>query len=275
MSRIRFTDRQWAFIQPLLPSPAHTGRPRADDRRTVEGILYVLITGCRWQDLPREYGAPITVWRRLKRWGEEGVWERLWRAALAALDQQGQLDGTMAFLDGSFAPAKKGGDKVGLTRKGRGTKWMLVVDGHGLPLGFHLDSAQVAEVRLAERTLDAVSVARPRGRPRQRPQKLVADRGYESNAFRRLLRRRGILMCIPAKRRPANWRAKRGRPVLARKDEYRLRYKVERSFAWLGNFRRLLIRWEREFGVYRRLFTVAVLLVCLRRLCPAARADAD
>jgi transposase len=156
----------------------------------------------------------------------------------------------LAFLDGSFAPAKNGGEEVGLTRKGKGTKWMLVIDGHGLPLGFHLDSAQVAEVRLAERTLDTVSVARPRGRPRQRPEKLVADRGYDSSAFRSALRRRGIRMCIPPKRRPATWRAKRGRPVLARKEEYRLRYKVERSFAWLGNYRRLLIRWERLFSVY-------------------------
>ena len=259
---------QWAFIQPLLPSPARTGRPRADDRRTIEGILYVLITGCRWQDLPREYGAPTTVWRRLKWWGEAGIWERIWRAALAALDVQGKLDWTMAFLDGSFAPAKKGGDKVGLTKKGKGTKWMLVIDGHGLPLGFHLDSAQIAEVRLAERTLDTVSVARPRGRPRQRPEQLVADRGYDSGGFRRALRRRGIRMCIPPKRRPAKWKAKRGRPVVAHKDEYRQHYKVERSFAWLGNFRRLLIRWEHLSRVYHGFFTMAVLLICLRRVCP-------
>jgi transposase len=269
MSRIGLTDRQWAFIRPLLPPAARTGRPRADDRRTIEGVLYVLTTGCRWQDLPREYGAPTTVWRRLKRWGEEGVWERLWRAALVALDRQGQLDWTMAFLDGSFAPAKKGGDKVGLTKKGKGTKWMLVVDGNGLPLGFHLDSANVAEVRLAEETLDTIRVCRggTRGRPKQRPKTLVADRGYDSSAFRGVLRRRGIRMCIPAKRRPASWRPKRGRPVLARREEYRLRYKVERSFAWLGNFRRLLIRWEHLSGVYRSFFTVAVLLVCLRRAC--------
>jgi transposase len=84
MSKIRFTDQQWAFIEPLLPPPAHTGRPRANDRRTVEGILYVLITGCRWQDLPHDFGAPTTVWRRLKRWGEDGVWERIWHAALSA-----------------------------------------------------------------------------------------------------------------------------------------------------------------------------------------------
>jgi transposase len=266
MSRIHLTDRQWAFIQPLLPPPAHTGRPRADDRRTIDGILYILITGCRWQDLPREYGAPTTVWCRLRRWGEEGVWERVWRAALAALDRQGQLDWTVAFLDGSFAPAKRGGAKVGVTKKGKGTKWMLVVDGHGLPLGFHLDSANRAEVTLARQTLDTIGVARPRGRPKCRPDKLVADRGYDSRGFRLVLRRRGIRMCIPPKRRPASWRAKRGRPVVARRADYRLRYTVERSFAWLGNFRRLLMRWERLFAVYRSLFGVALMLLCVHRL---------
>src|SRR5258708_24737498 len=125
MSRIRPPDRQWTFIAPLSPPTAGTGRPPADDRRTLDGILYILITGYRWQDLPREYGAPTTAWRRLTRWGEEGVWQRIWRAALASLDVQGKLDWSMAFLGGSFAPAKKGGEHVSLTRKGQGTKWML------------------------------------------------------------------------------------------------------------------------------------------------------
>jgi transposase len=71
--------------------------------------------GCRWQDLPHEYGAPTTVWRHLKRRGEEGVWKRIWRAVLTRLDQHGQLDWSIAFLDGSFVPAKKGREKVGLT----------------------------------------------------------------------------------------------------------------------------------------------------------------
>ena len=142
---------------------------------------------------------------------------------------------------------------------------MLVVDGHGLLLGFHLDSATTAEVKLAEQTLDTIRVARRRGRPTCRPQKLVADRGYDSSAFRAALRHRGIRMCIPPKRRPAKWRAKRGRPVVARTEDYRRRFTVERSFAWLGNFRRLLIRWERLFAVYRSWFTVAVMVLSLRR----------
>ena len=98
------------------------------------------------------------MWRRLKRWGEAGVWERIWRAALSALDQRGQLDWSMFFLDGSLAPAKNGGEKVGATKEGKGAKWMLVVDGNGLPLGFHLDSAKVAEVKLAASPGWAISV---------------------------------------------------------------------------------------------------------------------
>jgi hypothetical protein len=99
----------------------------------------------------------------------------------------------------------------------------------------------------------------------RQPERLVADRGYDSRVFRRMLRGRGIRMCIPPKRRPAQWKSKRGRPVVACKNDTQLRFTVERSFAWLGNFRRRLIRWERLFTVYRRWFTVALLLLCLRR----------
>ena len=105
------------------PPPAATSTYWTTARTTVvqiEAILYVLITGCRWQDLPREYGAPTTAWRRLQRWGEAGVWDRIWRTALARLDDQGQLDWTIAFLDGSFVPAKRGGEQGRLDPEGQG-----------------------------------------------------------------------------------------------------------------------------------------------------------
>jgi transposase len=144
---------------------------------------------------------------------------------------------------------------------------MLVIDGNGLPLGFYLDSANTAEVKLAEQTLDTIKVPRPHGRPKSRPDKLVADRAYDSSAFHRALRRRGLRMCIPPKRRPSTWRAKRGRPVVAHKADYGLRYKVERSFAWLGAYRRLLIRWEHQFAVYHSFFACAIMRMCVVRLC--------
>lgn len=110
MSRHELTDPQWAVIEPLLPKlKPGRGRPRANDRQTINGILYVLKTGCAWEDMPRQYGSPTTCWRRLQQWSEDGTWERLWRTLLSQLDAQGKLEWAQAFLDGSFIPAKKGG----------------------------------------------------------------------------------------------------------------------------------------------------------------------
>lgn len=110
MSRHDFTEEQWACIEPLLPPQPAVGRHRADDRQTLNGILYVLRTGCAWEDLPREYGSSTTCWRRLNRWSADGTWERIWRTLLSQLDAAQRLDWTQAFLDGSFVPAKKGAE---------------------------------------------------------------------------------------------------------------------------------------------------------------------
>lgn len=75
---------------------------------------------------------------------------------------------------------------------------MVVVDGQGVPLGNHLDSASPAEVTLAERTRAAVRVPRPgRGRPKSKPARLIADRAYDSDPLRRRRQRRGIQLICP------------------------------------------------------------------------------
>jgi transposase len=105
------TDRQWEKIQPLLPKLRHGkrgGRPWADSRKVLEGILWIARSGARWQDLPGEYPSPATCWRRLRDWEEQGVWLLIWRTFLGELNQKGHLDWSEAFIDGSFAPAKKG-----------------------------------------------------------------------------------------------------------------------------------------------------------------------
>jgi transposase len=108
MRNTELTDEQWSNLAPLLPPRRPRGRPRADDRKTLNGILFVLRTGCRWEDVPREYGSPTTCWRRLKAWEEDGTWEKVWRGLLTLLDERENLDWDRAFLDGSFIPAKKG-----------------------------------------------------------------------------------------------------------------------------------------------------------------------
>ena len=255
------TDVQWTLIKPILPPRARRGRPRADDRQTINGILWVLRTGARWADLPRGYGASSTCHARLQRWQREGVWERLWRTLLSRLDQRHALDWRRGHLDASFIPAKKGGDAIGLTRRGKGSKLMAVVDGHGTPIGLLVASAQRAEIKLAEPTLATICVPTRWGRPKTRPKELVADKAYDSQPFRERLRCRGIRPCIPHRR------GRRPRP--GRKAElagYRERWHVERTFAWFGTFRRVLLRYERQVAMYLGLVTIAAIVVSLRRL---------
>jgi len=106
------TDAQWSLIAPLLPEPKrrkdNRGRPWASNRACLEGILWVLRTGAAWRFLPDKYPSPATCWRRLKQWEEGGVWLDAWRALLGTLDSKGLLQWEESFLDGSFAPAKKG-----------------------------------------------------------------------------------------------------------------------------------------------------------------------
>lgn len=106
------TDSQWDLISPLLPLAEPRGRHRADDRRTLNGILWVLRSGARWQDLPRGYGSDSTCHRRLQEWQRQRVWEQIWATFLKSLDERGKLDWGQAFLDGTFVPAKKGGKQL-------------------------------------------------------------------------------------------------------------------------------------------------------------------
>ena len=148
-----------------------------------------------------------------------------------------------------------------MTRKGKGTKLMLVTEGEGLPIGLLIESAQKSEVRLAEEALQTVRVGR-----RTRPGRLICDRGYDSRAFRHHLRRRGIKGCIPQRRRPRSWKPRRGRPPVADPAYYRGRWKVERTFAWLLSNRRVVVRWEHHVGVYRGFVLLAMAMICLNRL---------
>jgi len=95
-----------------------------------------------------------------------------------------------------FVPAKRGA-AVGLTKRGKGSKLMVVADGNGLPIGLTLASARPYEVKLAISTLETVRVPRRRGRPRRRPRELVADMAYDSREFRQWLRGKGIKPTIP------------------------------------------------------------------------------
>ena len=157
---------------------------------------------------------------------------------------------------------EKGGSDVGTTKRGKGSKWMVVVDGQGVPLGVHVTSASPSEVTLVEPTLKTIQVPRAGGgRPRQNPERLIGDRGYDSDPLRERLGRRGITVIVPYRENNKARRHEDGR-LLRR---YRHRWVIERTFAWLGSFRRLLVRHERFTSMYCSLLYFAAALIALRR----------
>jgi transposase len=140
---------------------------------------------------------------------------------------------------------------------------MVVVDGQGIPLGNHLDSASPAEVTLLEKTIDQIAVPQKgRGRPRKNPRRIITDKAYDSDPLRRRLARRGIELICPYRSNNQHRHYHDGRKL----RRYRRRWKVERTFAWLGNNRRLVVRWDRDIVVYNAFFHVACLLITLKRL---------
>ena len=105
------SDEQWEFIKPYLPPQPIVGRKRADDRKTINGILYVLTTGCRWQDMPRRYGSYQTAWPRLNRWSREGVWSSILAATQEKAYAIGKLNLDVIAVDSTFIDSKKVADQ--------------------------------------------------------------------------------------------------------------------------------------------------------------------
>ena len=158
---------------------------------------------------------------------------------------------------------KKGGETTGPSPTDRGkpgTKHSLVTDAEGTPLGLSLGPANRHDSKLAEATLDAVPTVSggKRGRPRQRPKKLHADKAYTGCPMRRALRRRGITPRI----------ARLG--IDSSQHLGRYRWVVERTFAWMARFRRLALRYERRADIHLAFATLAAAIICLnqiRRFC--------
>ena len=107
----QLTDTQWFLIEDLFPAPVAKpfgGRPAHSHRDCLEGILFVLLTGCRWKDLPRSLPSKSVCHQRLKTWTKAGIFQRVWQRLLELKDDLRQLDLTTLLADATFIPAKKG-----------------------------------------------------------------------------------------------------------------------------------------------------------------------
>ncbi|MFZ1138480.1 MAG: IS5 family transposase [Candidatus Sulfotelmatobacter sp.] len=252
------TDAQWETLDKLIPEPPcrkdRRGRPWKNRRAVLNGVLWVLRTGAPWADVPDRYPSYQTCHRRFQQWVRSGMMRGVLEALAIELRARGGLDVKEAFIDGSFAPAKKGDRKFGKTKRGKGTKIMAVADRHGLPVSVCVESATPHEVKLATSTLVQMIVS-------EAPQNLIGDNAYDSDKLDTELRRYGIELIAPHRSNRKNTSQD-----LRRMRRYRRRWKIERLFAWLQNFRRLVVRYERYAENFLGMLYLGCWIILLRHL---------
>jgi transposase len=192
----------------------------------------------------------------LNEWVDEGVFQKAWARVLRRRDGLGEIDGDILLGDATFSPAQKGGFAVGNTKRGQGCKLRLLAEGkRGFPLGIDLHSPSPSEVRLIEPRLETRILA-------QCSPRLVYDKAADSDPLRQRLAEQGIELVCPHRANRKRPPTQDGRKL--RRDRHR--WKIERTFAWLGHFRRLVVRYDRQPQIYEAFFHIACALITLRHL---------
>src|SRR5208283_3021518 len=164
------------------------------------------------------------------------------------------------WMQASF-PQKRGAG-VGKTKRGKGSKCLVLVDGKGVPLGSHTDSASPAEITLLDKVIGEIRVPkRGPGRPRTRPKRVIGDKAYDSDPARKRLRKSGITLLVPHRKNHRNVNRQDDRLW----DRYRRRYTVERTFSWITNYRRIVVRYENHINMFVAFFQLACVMVTLKK----------
>ncbi|WP_458248283.1 IS5 family transposase [Streptomyces sp. MAI_2237] len=308
MGRGDLTNAEWDRLESFLPRGGARGGRWSDHRRVINGVLYRVRTGVQWRDLPERFGPWETVYKRHRRWSADGTWQMLLSKVQTAEDAAGHIDwevsvdstavrahqhaagaegtaprgpskgGPSADEPGRFGSSETGrpaggggpiGECLGRSRGGFTTKIHLAADGRCRPLALLLTPGHYGDGPQLQPVLEQVSVPRNGvGRPRSRPDHVLADKAYTSRDNRRYLRRRGISHTIPERLDQRRHRRSRGsqggRPTGFDRERYKKRNTVERAINRLKGFRAVATRYDKRAYTYLGTVTLAALTIWLR-----------
>jgi putative transposase len=284
------SDELWEKVEPLLPKPKSRfrgrgkkrrnvgGRPPAEQRKILAGILYVLRTGCQWNAAPKEFGSGKTLHRYFQCWARRGIFKKMWQAGLLEYDEAQGLEWEWQAADGAMTKAPLGGGATGPnpTDRGKGgTKRSLLVDGRGAPIGMVVSGANRHDSPLLGPTLDSIVVERPEPSAAE-PQNLSLDNGYKGKPSEQQAQEHGYSLHLPAPtegekkdkkgkkgKKQSNWKSKQ--QVKREPGKKARRWVVEVAHAWINRFRRLLVRWEKKTRNYLSMLYFACAIICWRK----------
>ena len=246
--RYELTNDEWAAIKPRLPNKPR-GIPRVNDRRVLNGICWVLRSGAPWRDLPHEFGPYTTCYNRFVRWRRAGVWSRIMDALTGAHDAAVQMIDTSIVRVHQHAAciARNKRQSMGRSRGGLTSKIHAVVDSCGLPVRLALTTGEAHDNRLAAKLLSRLKSG----------SMLIADRGYDADWVRTLVRQHGAWANIPPK-------SNRKDALTFSPYPYHARNLVERFFNKIKQCRRVATRYDKLAANYLAFIQLASIRLWLR-----------